>query len=342
MLSTSQWGGEGVAGGRVTLQRVADAAGVSLKTASRVVNGERYVAAATAERVRSAVRELGFRPDQSARNLARGRQVRMAGLLITTLANPRVVALAYGVEQVLRREGYSLIIASADEDPEAEQELLEEFQDRGVGSLVLVPSGDDHAHLVGAAERMNMVLAHRVVEGLDADSVAPDDVGATRRAVAELLETGHRRIGFIGDHRFIYNIEQRYAGYLAAYHDAGLEADEGLVSFGHRTAEESAEQMERLLSMEEPPTAVFTSNNLNCLGALRVLRDRGAADARIAVVGFDELPEAEYMGVPVTLLSYDQSDLGRSAANLLVQRDAGEATSPRHVTQPVTARRIAG
>lgn len=326
----------------MTLQQVADAAGVSLKTASRVVNGERYVAAATVEKVRGAVRELGFRPDQSARNLARGRQVRMAGLLITTLANPRVVALAYGVEQVLRREGYSLIIASADEDPAAERELLEEFQDRGVGSLVLVPSGDDHTHLTEAAERMNMVLAHRVVEGLDADSVAPDDFGATRRAVAELLEAGHRRIAFIGDYGFIYNIEQRYAGYQAAHEDAGLAVDKTLVSFGHRTAEGSSRQMERLLEMEEPPTAVFASNNLNCLGALRVLREGGGTHGRVAVVGFDELPEAEYMGVPVTLLSYDQSDMGRTAAQLLVERDAGAPEKPRHLTEPVTARRIRG
>lgn len=324
---------------RVTLQQVADAAAVSLKTASRVVNSERYVAPATAEKVRQAVRELGFRPDQSARNLARGQHVKMAGMLITTLANPGVVALASGVEQVLRRAGYSLVIASADDDPHAEGELLNEFYDRGVRSLVLVPSGQDHSHLAEAAERMNIVLVHRVVEGVNADSVAPDDFGATRQAVSQLLHDGHRRIAFIGDHRFIYNIEQRYAGYCAAHEGAGVAIDPELVSFDHHTADGASARMEQLLAAEDPPTAVFASNNLNSLGVLRLLWRRGEVSGQLAVVGFDELPEAEYMGVPVTLLSYEQAELGRQAAELLVTRDEAAPEARRRITQEVVARR---
>lgn len=322
---------------RVTLQQVAEHAGVSLKTASRVVNAEQYVAAPTADRVQKSVRELGYRPDQSARNLARGRRFRMAGLLITTLANPQVVALARGVEQILRKEGYSLIIASTDEDPDTERALLEEFWERGVESLVVVPSGLDHSHLAEAGERMSIVLAHRMVDGVRADSVEPDDFTATYEAITALLSEGHRRIAFVGDHEYISNIQQRYEGFKAAHQRLGIEVDQNLVSFGHQTADSARACVSLWLKEEAPPTAIFASNNLNCLGVLQELRGHTAS---VDVVGFDELAEAEYLGVPVTLLCYDESELGRVAARLLVERASGGHVEPQRVTLPVQPRRI--
>ncbi|GAA1176622.1 LacI family DNA-binding transcriptional regulator [Nesterenkonia xinjiangensis] len=326
-------------GRRVTLQDVASTAGVSLKTASRVVNGERYVAETTAERVRAAVRQLGFRPHQAARSLARGRRLPMAGLLVTTLENPHVVALAHGVERVLRAAGHSLIIASTDEDAQQERQLLEDFQDRGVDSLVIVPSGEDHRHLFAAAGSMSMVLAHRIIAGLDADSVAPDDWGATRAAVKGLLREGHERIAFIGDLDYIYNIRQRIAGFRQAHREFGAATQEDLLRFGVRTTEESRSVVSGMLDSPNPPTAIFGSNNLLTLGVLEELHERGR---EVAVVGFDDLPEARYFDVPVKVLAYDKSGVGRTAAQLLLERAAAEDPAPRHVTMPVTARRFTG
>lgn len=323
---------------RATLQDVAAAAGVSPKTVSRVVNGERYVAEATAEKVRRAVRELGFRPDQAARTLARGRRFPLAGLLVTTLANPYGVAAMHGVERVLRPAGFSFIIASSNEDMAVERQLFEEFRERGVESLIVVPSGVEHDHLVEAAERMNLVLIHRVIEGLQADSVAPDDFGATRAEMAKLLAAGHRRIAFVGDLEYIYNIRQRIAGFREAHREAGVPVDESLVVFGSRTSESAARATAELLDLADPPTAIFGGNNVNCLGVLMALRLR---PERPAVVGFDDLPEAAYLGVPVTLLAYEQAEVGRVAAELLVSRASGARGEPRHVTVPVTTRHVA-
>lgn len=322
---------------RVTLQQVAESAGVSLKTASRVVNQEQYVSGPTAARVQRAIRELGYRPDSSARNLARGRRFRMAGLLITTLENPQVVALARGVEQVLREAGYSLVIASTDEDPEVERALLEEFLERGVESAVVVPSGSEHQHLSGAASRMSLVLAHRIVEGVDADMVAPDDFRATHEAVVTLLGEGHRRIAFVGDHAYFSNIQQRYEGFKAAHDDFGVAIDAGLVSMGHQTAESSSSCVNEMLFQRTPPSAIFASKNLNCLGTLLALRGK---ELDVAVVGFDELAEAAYLGVPVRLLSYDQSELGRIAAGRLLARANGDVSAPRRIVMPVTSRHV--
>ncbi len=328
--------GEPANGRRPRLEDVAKLANVSAKTVSRVVNGERYVAPATSERVRQAIRELGFRPDQAARSLARGQRLRLAGLIVSTL-NPYGVEAMRGMERVLRAEGFSLVIASSGEDPEVERKLLLEFRDRGVDAVVLVPSGREHEHLAEAADHMSLVLAHRVIEGLEADSVSPDDFDATRKQVAGLLRAGHRRIAFIGDLDYIYNIAQRHQGYLQAHRDAGIPVDPDLVVFGSRTPESATAITHDLLARTDPPSAIFASNNLNCLGVLLALRTTGG---QVRVIGFDDVPEASYLGVPVTLLAYEQAEIGRVAAQLLLERVSGAPRPTRGICVPVTIRDV--
>jgi LacI family transcriptional regulator len=320
---------------RVTLRDVAAAAGVSAKTVSRVINHEPRVAPETARHVEDVIRRLGFRPDQVARSLARGQRLNLAGLIVSDLANPHVTALAHGVEQAVRASGHTLVMASADEDDEAERAIIAELLDRNVEGLVVVPSGSAHDHLETVAQRVPLVLAHRLVDGIEADAVVPDDLGATRLAVSSLLERGHRRIAFIGDWRFIYNIQQRLEGFVRAHVDAGVDTHDDLIVFGSHTAESARRIVADLLKAPDPPTAVFASNNLNCLGALIAVSQRGA---QVDVLGFDEVPMAEHLGVPVTLLTYDQRALGSLAAGLLMSRLQGTSPDPpRRIVLPVRA-----
>lgn len=324
---------------RVTLQDVADVAGVSAKTVSRVVNGEPYVAPATAAHVKDVVRRLGFRPDHAARSLARRQRLHLAGLIITSLTNPHVVVLADGVERVLRGAGYSLVIASADEDPDVERRLVAEFQDRGLDSLIVVPSGadDEHEHLVEASSTAALVMVHRVIEGVHADSVSPDDYGATRAAIGRLLAAGHRRVAFVGDQEHIYNTRQRYAGFRQAHEDAGVAVDLDMVVFGSRSSESATSTAHELITFANPPTAIFAANDVNCLGVLIAMQ---SIDEPLEVVGFDNVALAGHLGVPATLLTYDQSEMGSRAAQLLVSRVEHGGGEPRHVTVPVTAHRV--
>ena len=328
-------------GRRVTLHDVAEAAGVSFKTVSRVVNGEPTVASRTAARVEAAIAELGFRPDGAARSLRLRQRMQLVGLIVSDMTNPHVTALADGVEQTVRARGHALVMANAGEDSRQERALIADLVRRGIEGLVIVPSGPDHEHLAGVARRVPLVLAHRPVDATDVDVVLPDDYGATYDGIRDLLDRGHRRVAFVGDRAYIHNIHQRLRAFRAAHQHAGVEVDDRLVVMGSHTAESARGIVSDLLAGPDRPSAVFASNNLNCLGALMaVAATRAAARADVEVVGFDELLLGELLDVPLTLLTYDQRDLGRIAAELLLDRIDGTSNPPRRVVVPVTARRL--
>lgn len=324
-------------GRRVTLHDVAEAAGVSFKTVSRVVNGEPVVAAHTAARVEAAIDQLGFRPDGAARSLRLRQRMQLAGLIVSDMTNPHVTALADGVEQTVRGRGHALVMANAAEDSDQERALIADLLRRGIEGLVVVPSGPDHGHLAGAARRVPLVLAHRPVDALDVDVVLPDDYGATYDGVRDLLDRGHRRIAFIGDRVYIHNIQQRLRAFRAAHERAGVDLDDRLIVMDSHTADSAQAIVAGLLDRHDPPSAVFASNNLNCLGALTAV---ARARAHVEVVGFDELLLGEFFDVPLTLLTYDQRELGRTAAALLLDRIEGATDPPQHIVVPVTARRL--
>jgi len=324
-------------GRRATLHDVADAAGVSFKTVSRVVNGEPTVAARTAARVEAVIDELGFRPDGAARSLRLRQRMQLAGLIVSDMTNPHVTALADGVEQTVRGRGHALVMANAAEDSDQERALIADLLRRGIEGLVVVPSGPEHGHLTAAARRVPLVLAHRPVEGLDVDVVLPDDYGATYDGVRGLLDRGHRRIAFIGDRAYIHNIRERLRAFRAAHERAGIGLDDRLIVMDSHTADSGQAVVSGLLDRHDPPSAVFASNNLNCLGALTAV---ARARADVEVVGFDELLLGEFFEVPLTLLTYDQRELGRTAAALLLDRIDGATDPPQHVVVPVAVRRL--
>jgi LacI family transcriptional regulator len=321
---------------RVTLHDVAEAAGVSFKTVSRVVNGEPTVASRTAARVEAVIDELGFRPDGVARSLRLRQRMQLVGLIVSDMTNPHVTALADGVEQTIRARGHALVMANASEDSQQERALIADLVRRGIEGLVIVPSGPDHEHLAGVARRVPLVLAHRPIDATDVDVVLPDDYGATYDGIRDLLDRGHRRIAFVGDRAYIHNISQRLRAFRAAHQHAGVEVDDRLVVMGSHTAESARAIVSDLLGGPDAPSAVFASNNLNCLGALMAV---AGTRADVEVVGFDELLLGEFLDVPLTLLTYDQRELGRIAATLLLDRIDGTSQPPRRVVVPVTARR---
>jgi LacI family transcriptional regulator len=337
-LSCEAMDGDDRPGGRrVTLHDVAQAAGVSFKTVSRVINGEPTVASQTAARVEAAIDELGFRPDGVARSLRLRQRMQLVGLIVSDMTNPHVTALADGVEQTIRTRGHALVMANAGEDSPQERALITDLLRRGIDGLVVVPSGPEHGHLAAVARRVPLVLAHRPVDAIDVDVVLPDDHGATYDGVRDLLDRGHRRIAFIGDRAYIHNIQERLRAFQEAHRHAGVAVDQRLVVMDSHTAESAQAIVADLLAGPDAPSAVFASNNLNCLGTLMAV---ARAHASVEVVGFDELLLGELLDVPLTLLTYDQRELGRVAAELLLDRIDGATQPPRRVVVPVTARRL--
>ncbi|AUH41458.1 LacI family DNA-binding transcriptional regulator [Streptomyces sp. CMB-StM0423] len=326
--------------GAPTMRDVANRAGVSTMTVSRVLKEDARVSEETRRRVLAAVDALGYRLNATARSLRLGGSG-MIGLIVTNLANPFYSRLALGVQEVASQHGLSMLLSNTGEQLDRERGLVEDLASRQVAGMIVVPAGGSHSHLTPAALRdMPVVLASRPPSGMEADCVLVDDFGGARDATARLLAAGHRLIGFLGNPPAIHTGAERYRGYRAAHEAAGLEPDDGLVRRGLTdvaTAERAARGL--LAPGSAPgsgtaPTALFCTNNRLTQGAIRAVR---ALELPVALAGFDDFDLADVLGMPLTIVSYDADEMGRQAARLLIDRiNGGPAASwpPRRTVLP--------
>jgi LacI family transcriptional regulator len=318
---------------RPTMRDVARHAGVSLKTVSRVVNGEVGVRPDTAEKVNAAMTALGFRRNDIARALRGGKRTRSLGLVIKDVANPFYSQIARGVEEVARAHDLFVISACSDEDPARERHLIRSLCERRVDGLLVVPSGADHHYLVPEL-RMGtsaVFIDRPPEEAIEADVVLIDNVGGARAAVAHLLAHGHRRIACLSDLPGIFTARERRRGYDEALRAAGVTVDESLVRVGQHDVAAAQAAMAELLALGDAPTAVFTGNNRLTIGALRAIQ---AAGSGTALVGFDDFELADMLATPVTVVAHQPAEMGRRAAELLCRRMAGEDLPPQRVVLP--------
>jgi LacI family transcriptional regulator len=306
---------------RPTMKDVASLAGVSLATVSRVVNGSDDVRPDLARRVHDAVGVLGYRRDLTASALRRtDRASSTIGLIIEDVANPFFSAVHRGVEDVARLNGVLTFAGSSDEDPARERELAEAFCARAIDGLVIVPCSSDQGYL--ARERDSgtaLVFADRPPRFIDADAVTAENAGGGRVAVDHLLGFGHRRIAFLGDRPSVFTAAERLRGYRESLAAAGVEEDPALERLGLVDSDAAEAAVRELLLAANPPTALFTAQNLITIGALRALRAAGVLH-ETALVGFDDVTLADVVEPGVTVISQDPYALGRQAAELLFSR----------------------
>ncbi|MEV1168432.1 LacI family DNA-binding transcriptional regulator [Nonomuraea sp. NPDC049784] len=310
------------------MKDVASAAGVALKTVSRVVNGEPGVHPATAERVRAAIDRLGYSRNESARVLRRGRTATI-GLVIEDVADPFYSGLSRAVEDVVIEHGCLLLSGSSGEEPGRERELVETFCARRVDGLIMVPAGEDHTYLRPELEAGTpMVFADRPPgAGIDVDTVLADNVGGAREAIRHLMGHGHRRIAFLGDDPGIFTAAERLKGYREVL---GELFDERLVSMRPPSMETVRADLARMFALDDPPSALFTGNGRYTVTALRALDGR-----RVALVGFDDFELSDLLDPRVTVVAQDPAWMGRVAAELLFRRLRGDAGPPEHIELPV-------
>lgn len=325
-----------------TIRDVALHAGVSPMTVSRTLAGGANVRTDVQERVLDAVRELGYTRNENARSIRPGQASGLIGVAITNIANPYYGNFALGVEEVAAETGRRIVLGNTGEDPARETQLVADFLGRQVEGLIVVPSGGAGEHLAPARlGRTPLVLASRRLLGLEVDVVLVDDIGGSYRGVRSLLETGHTRIAFLGNARSVFTGQRRFEGYERALAERGIAVDETLVRREQQDVESASAAMRELLDAPVPPTAVFSANNRNTVGALREigrrLREGAAPSDMPAIVSFDDFELAELMPVPVTILDHDARELGRQTARLLIDRlSAGGRSAPaRLVEMPV-------
>jgi LacI family transcriptional regulator len=319
---------------RPTMRDVAERAGVSLKTVSRVINEEPGVAGPTAERVGAAIAAMGFQRNDLARSLRQGRSSATIGLVIEDMGNPFYSSIAQAVEEASSDRGRMLITASCEEDPARERELVQALLRRRVDALLLVPASRDHGYLErDAADGTPVVFVDRPAGGIDADAVLLDNHGGACRAIEHRLAQGHRRIACVADPDRLYTSGERLRGYRDAMAGAGVPVEPALVRLGSHDAVQAEAVVRELLALppDSRPTAIFSGNNRHTVGALRALR---GLEREIALVGFDDFELADLLAMPTTVVRHDSQQLGRHAAALAFMRLDGRDGPPRQVVVP--------
>ncbi|MEP6851843.1 MAG: LacI family DNA-binding transcriptional regulator [bacterium] len=319
------------------MRDVAALAEVGLKTVSRVFNDVPTVDPLLVTRVRSAAAKLGYRPNLNASSLRRGdRRTATIGLLLEDVANPFSGVLHRAVEDVARARNVLLLTGSVDEDPIREQHLAQALIDRRVDGLIIVPVGHDHSYLI-LEQRAGtpIVFVDREPSLLGGDAVVSANQTGASDAVRHLLSAGHRRIGYLGDLIKISTARDRFRGYCDALAAAGLPVDEAIVRHGLTTVKDAEQASNELLRSDKPPTALFASQNLVTIGAVRALRDTRTQD-RTALVGFDDFLLADLLQPAVTVVRQDVSEMGKQAALMLFDRIDGVTHTPQSRVLPTT------
>lgn len=311
---------------------VAQRAGVSIKTVSRVVNNAPHVQQDLVDRVLAAVAELGFRRNGIAQTLRSGRTTATVGLVIEEIGNPFYSTIAAAVAEVAGVHDTLLITASSEEDPKREQHLLLDLCSRRVDGLLVVPAGFDHGFLRVEVEMgMPVVFLDRPAGGLLADTVLLDNRGGAKAGVQHLIEQGHRRIAVLLDSMTVYTMRERLAGAQEAMADAGITYDSALVRDRVGDPDSAAATVAELLASADPPTAFFSTNNRITVGIVQELWRRNS-DA--ALVGFDDFELSHLMPRPFTVIGYDTREFGRQAAQLLFRRIGGDRSWPTTTVLP--------
>jgi LacI family transcriptional regulator len=322
---------------RPTMREVATLAGVSLATVSRVINSEGSVRPDLAERVHEAVALLGYRRDLTATNLRRAdRHSASIGVVFDDVANPFHAGVLRGVETVARARGVLPLVGSSDEHADRERELAEAFLSRRVDGLIVVPSGSDHSYLRADRDAgVALVFVDRPPAFIDADCVLSDNVGGAGAATEHLIAAGHRRIGFLGDESRIFTATERLRGYREALSRHGIAYDEALVRMELHSSAAASEATAGLLAVDDPPTALFSAQNLITIGVVDRLRALGVHHS-VALVGFDDLTLADAVEPGLTVVAQDAAELGRLAAEQLFARLDGDGGPTRQIVVPTT------
>lgn len=307
---------------RVTLQQVAEHAGVSRATASLIVRGSSKIAEKTRKKVLNSMRDLGYVYDRVAANM-RSQSSSTVGLIITDIANPFYAELLRGVHNSLEEAGYIVFLGTTFDSDLKQEQLISRMLEHRVGGIILCPVSESSQESVELLKKVDipLVLAVRELENLSCDYVGIDYIVGAQMAVNHLINKGHRRIAFLGGTSQSSAWRDRHQGFCTALKLAGIEIDPSLIVESAVTREGGSDAVRKVLLQPNPPTAAFCFNDLVAHGVMLGLSSSGLIPGQdMAIVGFDNNNEAPLYNPPLTTVSSYARLIGSQAASLLHQR----------------------
>jgi LacI family transcriptional regulator len=320
----------------ITIKDIARYAGVSLGTVSKVINNTGNVSDELRLRVEAIIDKLNYRPSALARNIRRNR-TDIISLIIPQILNSFYVQVIDLIEKRINASGYTLLLCNSDENLDTELKYLRTFSTMRIAGLLLASAGrnrEDQLRVeLSSYEALDIpvVLIVRVMETLHFDTVVLNNLNGAYKATRYLIEQGHRRIGIISSSIHTSASRERIDGYLKALEEHELPHDSSLIHVGGWTLDSGYQIVNRLLSQVNPPTAIFVASNVQMLGAIEALKERGIRIPQdIALICFDDTLWSSFSDPPITVVRPDTENLCNEAVDLLFARINGEyAGRPR-------------
>lgn len=318
--------------GPITLEMVAQAAGVSPSTVSRILNGTAVVSALKKQAVDDAITRLGFVPNPMARGLAGGRTLSI-GVVTQAIDSPFYGAALRGIEDELDPAGYSPLFVSGHWNATAEARCIEVLRSRRVDGIIVLTGRLTDAALKATARQLPVVATGRALKAAGLFSLAFDNLEGGRLATRHLIELGHQRIAFIAGTDDHPDANDRHRGYRQALQDAGIAYDPALVVPGEYHEVSGVLAVDRLLESRQRFTAIFAANDqMACGAALGLHRRSLRVPEDVSLVGFDDLPTSMYALPPLSTVHQPAYELGRLAATAMLQLLGG--STPTVVVPP--------
>lgn len=303
----------------VTIEEVAQHAGVSRATVSRVLTNKPHVSKEMRARVMASVRVLGYQPSRVARSL-RAQSSEIIALIISDIQNPFYTALVRAVEDMAYANRHAVFLCNADEDIEKEKLYIDLALAERVAGVIITPTqetGNPSSALLEAS--IPVVSVDRRMHDLEVDTVVIDNINAAIEITNHLIDNGHTRIAGLFGPLTITTSNERYKGYIKALTMHKISPVPQIVCTGMPKAAFGYQSTQALLELPEPPTAIFAANNLLVSGALRAIHEKGLRVPQdIAVASFDEM--RCFCQRSLTVVAQPTYDLGRTAAQLLLER----------------------
>jgi LacI family transcriptional regulator len=322
---------------KVTIKDIARMANVSHTTVSRALNDKSRIRNETKEKILSIVRELNYHPDFIARSLVM-RRTRTLGLVITTIANPFYTELALGIEATARSLGYNIILSFTHSDLSIERESIDMLRSKGVDGILFSSAHMDDPNIVKLAEEefpivlVNRRTFHPAVKE-KVDYVGVDNISGGYLAVEHLIKLGHREIGVIGGSSESSVGFERLEGGKKALEAYGLDPMPHYFLGGDFLKESGYQGGIQFLRMDQPPTAVFATNDYMALGVYQAFAEKGVkVPEDIAIIGFNDIEFTAMKGVELTTIGQKKYEMGAIAVKTLVEKIEGKKTeSPKEI-----------
>jgi LacI family transcriptional regulator len=308
---------------KVTIEDVAQKAGVSIKTVSRVMNKEPNVRQTTSEKVLLAIKELNYKPSASARSLA-GNRSYLLGVVYDNPSAGYVIDIQTGVLRACTEEGFNLLIHPCDHLSDTiSDELINLASNSRLDGLILTPPLSDMqevvSNLLEKGVRVALIAPPR--HGYDAPAVFSDGVKSSYEMTRYLISLGHTRIGFIVGHKEHGAAVQRLEGYRQAMEEAGVKVSEDLIEQGEFSFDSGEACARRLLSAPERPTAIFASNDYMAAGVMKVAQQMNIAVPHdLSVAGFDDAPVSRQLWPTLTTIKQPVQEMAHKVTTMLVSR----------------------